>query len=113
MLAASKVDGNGEGVYCGNYILGVVALYEGNVNLAKRYLIESGNAQIPVPKGLPYFDLASRLLDRGERDAVGEFLDKVVDKFKGRMERRYIKGWIRTIRAGGNPGLPTMRVLFK
>ena len=93
----------GDGVYYGNHVLGMLALKRGDVNSAKRYLIES--AKTPGSWALngirpPNIALAYELLALGEREAVYEYLDlcKVFSK-KDAM----IESWKAAIRAGSIP----------
>jgi len=73
----NKGDWNyGNAIYDGNMVLGLVALRQGNIAEARRYLLESGKTP-----GSPQLDsfgpdltLAQELLEMGERDAVLEFL---------------------------------------
>lgn len=91
---------SGEGVYCANHLLGMVAFYQGNLTEAKNYLVESGKAFGSSSFPLPDFSLVSSLLERGERDAVCEYLDnlKVSAKRDALIER-----WRGSIRSGGVP----------
>ena len=90
-------------MYYGNHVLGMLALKRGDVNSAKRYLIES--AKTPGSWALngirpPNIALAYELLALGEREAVYEYLDlcKVFSK-KDAM----IESWKAAIRAGSIP----------
>ncbi len=94
----------GEGVYCGNHVLGMLALKRGDVASAKRYLIESAKTPAswaplnwPIP---PDTSLAYALVGLGEREAVCEYLDlcKVFAQ-KDAM----IESWKAAIRAGSTP----------
>jgi len=73
----NKGDWNhGNAIYDGNMVLGLVALRQGSVPEARRYLLESGKT--PGSPQLdsfgPDFTLARELLEKGERDTVLEFL---------------------------------------
>jgi TonB family protein len=73
----NKGDWNyGNAIYDGNVALGLVALRQGNVTEARRYLLESGKTPGSPQLGSfgPDLTLARELLDKGERDAVLEFL---------------------------------------
>ncbi|MDB5350985.1 MAG: hypothetical protein JWN86_2232 [Planctomycetota bacterium] len=117
----------GNVVYEANEILGLAALKKGDMASAKRYLIAAGRTP-----GSPQFDsfgpemtLAQRLLDKGEKETVLEFLDLVAkfwatrkpgdsDKF-AELDRRHaatIEGWKEEIRAGGKPRLDRFGVLI-
>jgi len=93
----------GDGVYYGNHVLGMIAFHQGDIAAAKHYLIES--AKTPGSYELngvrpPDPSLAIALLERGEREAVLDYLDlcKVFSK-----RDALIEGWKKTIRAGGTP----------
>jgi hypothetical protein len=66
----------GNAVFHGNSILGRVALQQGNVSLAKQYLLSTGNT--PGSPQLnsfgPNVTLAKELLEKGETPAVLKFL---------------------------------------
>jgi hypothetical protein len=93
---------SGEGVYCANHLLGMIAFYGGNLTEAKNYLVESGRAFGSLSFPVPAFSLASSLLERGERDVVCEYLDnlKVTAKRDALIER-----WKKDIRSGRAPDL--------
>lgn len=125
-------------VHEGNQILGLAALKEGRVADAKHYLILAGKTP-----GSPQLDsfgpnmmLAQRLLDKGQKDVVIQYLD-LVAKFwahtspadLARMEKkkpgfaatvrkmdrdkqRQINTWKRQIRAGQKPKLNNSDGLF-
>jgi hypothetical protein len=66
-------------IYTANQILGLAALQEGNIAVAKDFLLKAGKTP-----GSPQLDsfgpempLAQGLLERGERDVVLEFLDLI------------------------------------
>ena len=67
----------GNAVHKGNLALGLVALKSGNVGEAKRYLLEAGRT--PGSPQLnsfgPNMILAKELAEKGERDAVIQYLD--------------------------------------
>jgi hypothetical protein len=69
----------GNVIHKANTILGHVALREGHLDKARSYLIRSGNT--PGSPQLnsfgPSFELARELLEKGETDAVMEYLDLV------------------------------------
>jgi hypothetical protein len=71
---------SGDGVYTGNLVLGMLANDRGNIEEAKRHLIEASKTpgswslnRVPGPN----WWLAIALLERGEREVVCEFLDNV------------------------------------
>ena len=69
----------GNVIHKANTVLGQVALREKNINKAKYHLIESGNT--PGSPQLnsfgPSFALAGELLEKGEKEAVLQYLDLV------------------------------------
>lgn len=69
----------GNVIYDANTLLGRVALREGNLDAAKKYLVAAGKTKgSPQLNSFgPSFTLARELAEKGERDAVIEFLDLV------------------------------------
>lgn len=69
----------GNVIYSANELLGRVALREGNLDAAKKYLVAAGKTKgSPQLNSFgPGFTLARELAEKGERDAVIEFLDLV------------------------------------
>ncbi|HEY2381902.1 MAG TPA: TonB family protein [Terriglobia bacterium] len=104
-LLASAGDGwnAGTAIHDGNIVRGLVALRRGNVQLAARDLIEAGKTTGgPVLNSFgPNFTLASELLEKGERDAVVEYLRSC--KSFWAMGSSRLDTWINTIQAGGKP----------
>jgi hypothetical protein len=110
----------GNVVYEANEILGLAALKKGDIAAAKQYLIAAGRTP-----GSPQLDsfgpemtLAQRLLEKGEKEPVLEFLDLVAkfwatpkagDSEKSvelhRQHAAKIEAWKGEIRAGGLPNL--------
>ncbi len=84
---------SGNNVHHGNMVLGLVALHEGDLEAAKKYLIESGKT-----KGSPQLDsfgpnmiLAKALLEKGETDAVIEYFTLCGNFWE--MDRGKLKQW--------------------
>ncbi len=98
----NKGDWNyGNAIYDGNMVLGLVALRQGNVPEARRYLLESGKTP-----GSPQLDsfgpdltLARELLEKGEPDAVLEFLGLLKGFWKMGADR--LDTMIAEVRKGG------------
>jgi hypothetical protein len=90
---------SGDGVYHANQILGTVALQRGDIAGAKHHLIESAKASGLSVEG-PSFKLAESLLDRGEHDAVLEYLE-LCKAFLG--HEVLIEKWRTSIRDGATP----------
>ncbi len=72
MTAQFKVPGTS--IYDANSVLGLVALRQGSITQARQYLLDAGKSPAPPFEALPDFTLAHELLDKGEREAVLEFL---------------------------------------
>jgi hypothetical protein len=93
----------GNAIHEADTILGRVAVSEGRVEDAKKYLLDSARAKgSPQLSSFgPSMDLARELLARGEREVVLQYLDLCAGFWKfsgGRLER-----WKSAIRAGRTP----------
>jgi hypothetical protein len=93
----------GNAVQDANLVLGRIAVKEGRIDEAKRYLIAAGNSP-----GSPQMDsfgpnvsLARDLLEKGERDVVIQYLE-LCRKF-WKMERGSLDKWIQEIKDGKIP----------
>jgi hypothetical protein len=93
----------GTAMYNANLVLGRVALRNGKVEEAKRYLIASGRS--PVSPALaasgPNMSLANDLLAKGERQVVQDFLEqcrKIWLSNGGELDK-----WIEEVKAGKTP----------
>lgn len=92
----------GIGVHTANTVLGRIALKDGDVAAAKKYL--KASAQCGSPELMfdgPRLELADALLAQGEREAVIEFLE-VFAKF---WNKEIAGEWIAEIKAGKTPKL--------
>ena len=94
---------NGDAVHAGNTVLGRLALRDGDVEVAKQRLLESGatSGSFSLERAGPSMVLARELLASGERDAVLEFLGSCTRFWKrdeGRLDR-----WAKEIREGRTP----------
>ncbi|HVS10591.1 MAG TPA: hypothetical protein VMS76_12025 [Planctomycetota bacterium] len=93
----------GNAVHDGNRVLGFVALRDGRIEEACERLIESGKT--PGSPQLdsfgPQFDLASELLERGQRAAVLEYLE-LCSRF---WRNASVKVWIEEMHQGLSPQL--------
>ncbi|HEX8844450.1 MAG TPA: hypothetical protein VF791_07390 [Pyrinomonadaceae bacterium] len=102
--AQSKyVDASGQAVHIGNLVLGRIALAAGKVGKAKEYLLAAGRAAASstLKSFGPNMLLAKELIEKGERDAVVEYLDlcaKFWERDEGRLEQ-----WKNIVRQGGVP----------
>jgi tetratricopeptide (TPR) repeat protein len=99
----------GNAVHEGHRILGHLELKAGEVEAAKKHLLEAGAT--PGSPSLdsfgPELTLASELLAKGERDAVVEYLQRISRFWKGREDA--LEDWIILIRAGKTPELDRFR----
>jgi hypothetical protein len=95
----------GNAVHEGHRVLGHLELAAGDVEAARKHLLEAGAT--PGSPSLdsfgPELTLASDLLEKGEREAVVEYLQRVSRFWKGREEA--LEEWIILIRAGKTPEL--------
>jgi TonB family protein len=94
---------DGNAVHDGNMVRGLIALRGGNVEQAARDLIEAGKTTgSPTLNSFgPDMILASELLDKGQRDAVLEYL--VSCKKFWTLGAARLDAWIELIRSGGKP----------
>jgi outer membrane lipoprotein-sorting protein len=93
----------GQALYDGNMVLGMVALHQGDVPEARRYLLESAKTKgSPVLDSFgPNMQLAKALLEKGERDAVLEYFESCRSFWS--MGAQQLDAWTATVRRGGVP----------
>lgn len=95
----------GNAIHDGNAVLGRIAVRQGRLDDARRYLIEAGKT--PGSPQLnsfgPDMGLAQDLLKRGERATVIEYLN-LCRRF-WEMQRNLLDGWAQAIKAGKTPDL--------
>jgi hypothetical protein len=99
--------GSGEAVYTGNLILAQAALDNNDVANAKRYLLEAAatsGAQRIQQNGLDT-SVARVLFDRGEKDAVVEYLHRGRQLWP--QGAQFITRWENAIKAGRRPNFNT------
>lgn len=104
LTSAQAGDWNdGNAIHDGNMVRGLVALHSGNVEQAAKDLIEAGKTTgSPQLNSFgPNMTLASELLEKGQRDAVLEYLT-LCKKFWTLGADR-LDAWIDAIRTGGKP----------
>jgi hypothetical protein len=93
----------GNAIYYGNFVLGRVALLQGNVQLAGQYLLDASST--PGSPQLnsfgPNLTLAKELLEKGQGPVVLEFFARCKNFWK--MDRGKLDEWSATIRGGGIP----------
>jgi hypothetical protein len=102
---------SGDGVYTGHLVLGALANERGDVEAAKRHLIEASKTpgSWRLNRVGPQWGLAIALLERGEREVVCEFLDNVKAFTKWAPapaptpKDELVERWKGIIRAGGAP----------
>src|SRR5262249_32830499 len=94
------VPGEGaEAIHDGYDVLGRIALRSGDLQMARDCLAKAATAPPgPMPVFGPPMRLAQALLDRGEKDAVLEYLEDVKKIWLG--SDRQIDSWIAGIRKG-------------
>ena len=104
LLPKYKGDWNyGNAIQDANLVFGRIAVREGNIEAAKKYLIAAGKSP-----GSPQMDsfgpnmtLAKDLLEKGERDAVLEYF-MLCRKF-WKMDHGKLDQWIQEVMDGKNP----------
>jgi hypothetical protein len=104
--SAGKFPGNwnyGNAVYYGHFVLGRIALREGQLPRASEHLLKSGKT--PGSPQLntfgPNMSLAKELLEKGQTAPVLEFF-ALCGKF-WKMDRGVLAEWSSTVRGGGIP----------
>jgi TonB family protein len=105
-LIASAHNGDwndGNAIHDGNMVRGLIALRSGNVQQAAQDLIEAGKTTgSPTLNSFgPDMILASELLEKGQRDAVLEYL--ISCKKFWTLGAAQLDAWIDLIRSGGKP----------
>jgi hypothetical protein len=92
---------NGDVIYNGNLILGRIALDEGRIEDAKKYLLAAGKCTGSSVLGNfgPNMSLANELLHKGEQEVVLEFFE-LVRKF---WKSDKLDEWIKDVHAGRIP----------
>jgi hypothetical protein len=101
-----KYQGNwncGNAIQDANLVLGRIAVAEGRIEDAKRYLIEAGKSpgSPQMDSFGPNMSLARDLLEKGERDAVLEYFT-LCRKF-WKMHHGQLDDWTRDVKAGRIP----------
>ncbi|MEI8246742.1 MAG: hypothetical protein WCI51_12995 [Lentisphaerota bacterium] len=89
--------------YYGNFILGLIAIKKGNIDVAGNYLLESTNFSGKVEFNIILdMTLAQEFLTRGKREIVLEFLKRISKfwKYNGTCEQ-----WVKEMEDGGTPDL--------
>ena len=93
----------GNAIYDGNFVLGRIAVRQGNLAEAGRYLLAAGAA--PGSPQLhsfgPNMTLANELVERGQSAVVLQYLALCKNFWK--MDRGKLDEWSATVRGGGVP----------
>jgi hypothetical protein len=91
----------GQAIHDGNLVLGRLALEQGAIDDAKRYLLEAGTSRgSPVLGSFgPNMSLASDLLEQGERDTVLQYFERCANFWKVET----LKQWSDEVNAGRIP----------
>jgi len=89
-----------QAIHDANDVLGRIALHDGNVKQAKEYLLKASATPGGGIMGTlgPRMLLAQELLDRGERDIVLEYLEKIKTSWKSGATQ--LDHWMIAIRKG-------------
>ncbi len=93
----------GNAVQDGNLVLGRIAVQEGRIEDAKRYLLEAGRSRgSPQMNSFgPNLSLAKDLLEKGERDVVLQYFElcrQFWQRDRGRLDQ-----WSQEVKAGKIP----------
>ena len=93
----------GNAVHDGNVVLGRIAVKDGRVEDAKRYLLEAGKTPGSPQLGSfgPNVTLAKDLLDKGERDVVVEYFGLCRGFWK--MDNGRLDQWSKNVKDGKTP----------
>jgi hypothetical protein len=96
---------DGEAVHDGNLILGRVALREGDVEQAKRRLLEAGKSSgSPVLGSFgPNMALAKELLEKGESEVVLEYFELCKNFWTGANQHQKLDQWAGEVKKGKIP----------
>ncbi|HWU42733.1 MAG TPA: hypothetical protein VN132_04815 [Bdellovibrio sp.] len=95
----------GNAIHHGNLTLGRVALFDGNVEAAKKYLMlatkTSGSPQLHSFG--PNMTLAKELLENGEKSAVLSYLDACLLFWKSPHAKEQVDSWRQSMAKGKTP----------
>jgi tetratricopeptide (TPR) repeat protein len=95
----------GEAVFHGNTVLGRIALREGKIDEAKKYLLEAGKTKgSPVLGSFgPSMTLAKELLEKGESDTVLKYFEECGLFWKYQPGVEKLTKWTADVKAGTKP----------
>jgi hypothetical protein len=93
----------GNAIQDGNLVLGRIAVQNGKIEEAKKYLLEAGKSpgSPQMDSFGPNMSLAKDLLGKGERDAVLQYFE-LCRKFWN-MDYGKLDEWTREVKAGETP----------
>ena len=94
----------GNAVQDANLVFGRIAIQEGRIEDAKRYLIEAGKSpgSPQMDSFGPNMSLAKDLLEKGERDVVLEYFE-LCRKFWGKLHGDQLDKWGKEVKDGKTP----------
>ncbi len=95
----------GRAFFFGNLVLGRVALHEGNLAEAKKYLLEAGKTKgDPTLNSFgPNMSLAKELLEKGETNAVLEFFQECEKFWPSYGRENKMAKWTAEVKEGKTP----------
>jgi beta-lactamase regulating signal transducer with metallopeptidase domain/predicted Zn-dependent protease len=110
-----KGNNYGDLIFSGNSILGLVALKNGNVEEACKYLLKSGKTpgSVRLKFGGPDMTLAKELFKKGKKECVIKFLESCSKVWEvKRIVGKDVCGiWIKQIKAGKTPKFNTFNLV--
>lgn len=94
---------NGNAIHDGNMVLGLVALSNGNLGQAGKYLLDAGKTPGSPQLGSfgPNMSLAKELLQKGEKEVVLEYF--ALCRIFWKMGNDSLDEWTAMVRGGGMP----------
>jgi hypothetical protein len=100
---------DGDAIHHGNLILGRVALREGDIQQAKKHLLEAGKTSgSPVLGSFgPKMTLAQELLEKGEQEVVLEYFELCKKFWTGASHHQKLDQWAAEVKKGKVPDFDT------
>jgi ATP/maltotriose-dependent transcriptional regulator MalT len=95
----------GNAIHDGNLVLGRVALHDGNIEAAKKYLLEAGKTpgSPQLNSSGPNMSLANDLLNKGEKDTVVAYFQLCGNFWTLSRGPSDLKTWTEEVKAGQIP----------
>ncbi|MDZ4660531.1 MAG: hypothetical protein SGJ18_02810 [Pseudomonadota bacterium] len=95
----------GNAIHHGNLVLGRVKLFQGDLTVAKQYLILAAGTNGSPQLGSfgPNMTLAKELLEKGEKKAVLEYFDNCLKFWKSPTAKTEVEPWKTAINKGSTP----------